>query len=317
MKTHIDLEADERTDLVNLRTSMAIALLLVGAMLSSFAPVWGLGVELVAATAIVAIRRPWADRRPEPSNQQCDRVIDSHTTPVPSADIHRLLDQPNAQPDRAPDNQSETKLSPVFDVRADKIVGLRASLGWDAVSVSAPQCVAVDRLDEEKDTNPWVSAPLVVDEFDSDELLLSVDRFLRASGLTPERLILEIERWHESRKNRSTVDRLLDRGVAIGLCKREGDPWPEPPKTFSTMVSIYSVSASDITHRGEVTLDGMADIEAFSQTRLDRVVVRDVNHTSLALDLGSIGLKHQAGSIFDEDQIRVRSFGAFSSWKAL
>lgn len=291
---------------------MAIALLLVGAMLTPYAPLWGLGLEIVAASAIVAIRRPWDTGSVAPHHRMNDTVEPNLESPTPRS-VHTSAEPPRQPLVWSRNERPETMVVPVFDVGADRIIGLRSSFDWASVSNSVLRSLGVANREATNGTGPWISATVRPRDLRDAELLAKVDLLLRSSGLTPEDLILEIEGWHESRKNRLVVERLHDLGVRIGLSMRNGDAWPPPPKTFSSMVSLYSVSASDITHRGEVTLDGMANIEAFSQTRLDRVVVRDVNRSSLALDLGSIGLKLQSGDIFNSGQMSLRSSGAFSS----
>ena len=210
------------------------------------------------------------------------------------------------------------RLQPIVDVHSDEVVGLRSGYDWTAVSSTDPEMLrsiagslglrrsietqylmrsisAAESLGSA--SNRRIFARIDADRVIDDRAVAQLGMLIRASGIEPENLVLELDGWGAETLGDEAAHALrgLGVGVGVGLCHHA--TWEPMPGHFAGQLDSISVSAIDLVEGEEVSALRVSRLARVVDGDLSRVTVVDVDSASVALELSAAGLPIQSGRV--------------------
>lgn len=210
------------------------------------------------------------------------------------------------------------RLQPVVDVHSDEVVGLRSGYDWTAVSSTDPEMLrsiagslglrrsietqylmrsisAAESLGT--DTGRRVFARIDADRVIDDRAVAQLGMLIRASGIDPENLVLELDGWGAETLGDEAAHALRGLGVGVGVSLRHHATWEPIPGHLAGQLDSISVSAIDLVDGEEVSALRVSRLARVVDGDLSRVTVVDVDSASVALELSAAGLPIQSGRV--------------------
>ncbi len=210
------------------------------------------------------------------------------------------------------------RLQPVVDVHSDEVVGLRSGYDWTAVSSTDPEMLrsiagslglrrsietqylmrsisAAESLGSTSDRR--IFARIDADRVIDDRAVAQLGMLIRASGIDPDNLVLELDGWGAETLGADAAEALRSLGVGVGVGLRHHATWEPIPGHFAGHLDSISVSAIDLIDGEEVSALRVSRLARVVDGDLARVIVTDVDSASVALELSAAGLSIQSGRV--------------------
>ena len=208
------------------------------------------------------------------------------------------------------------RLMPVVDVHSDDVVGLRSGYDWTTVSRSEPEIlqsvanslglrrsletqylmrsISVAGLLPGGYARPVV-ASIEAERLTDERAVSQIALLIKASGVEPHHLILELDGWGADTLNWDLHSRLraLEVGVGVRLRGFDGDELPLHLPVFDSV----SVSATELLDEDEIVPERVERLGRLVGDDLRRVTVLEVDRASTALELSAVGLPIQCGRV--------------------
>ncbi len=210
------------------------------------------------------------------------------------------------------------RLQPVVDVHSDEVVGLRSGYDWTAVSSTDPEMLrsiagslglrrsietqylmrsisAAESLGTS--TGRRIHARIDADRVIDDRAVAQLGMLIRASGIEPTNLVLELDGWGAETLGLEAATALRRLGVGVGVGLRHHATWEPVPGHLTDELDSISVSAHDLVDGEEVSALRVSRLARVVDGDLSRVTVIDVDSASVALELSAAGLPIQSGRV--------------------
>ena len=120
---------------------------------------------------------------------------------------------------------------------------------------------------------------------------------IRASGIDPDNLVLELDGWGAETLGADATSALRELGVGVGVSLRHHSTWEPVPGHLAGELDSISVSAIDLIDGDEVSALRVSRLARVVDGDLSRVTVVDVDSASVALELSAAGLPIQSGRV--------------------
>ena len=142
-------------------------------------------------------------------------------------------------------------------------------------------------------------ALVFVDDVDliTDWAVAQLGMLIRASGIDPENLVLELDGWGAETLGPEAAEALRRLGVGVGVSLRHHATWEPIPGHLAGRLDSISVSAHDLIDGDEVSALRVSRLARVVDGDLSRVTVVDVDGASVALELSAAGLSIQSGRV--------------------
>lgn len=210
------------------------------------------------------------------------------------------------------------RLQPVVDVHSDEVVGLRSGYDWTAVSSTDPEMLrsiagslGLRRSIETQYLMRSISAAeslgaaskrrifarIDADRVIDDRAVAQLGMLIRASGIDPDNLVLELDGWGAETLGSDAASALRELGVGVGVALRHHATWEPIPGHLAGALDSISVSAIDLIDGDEVSALRVSRLARVVDGDLSRVTVVDVDSASVALELSAAGLSTQSGRV--------------------
>ena len=210
------------------------------------------------------------------------------------------------------------RLQPVVDVHSDEVVGLRSGYDWTAVSSTDPEMLrsiagslGLRRSIETQYLMRSISAAeslgtssgrriyarIDADRVIDDRAVAQLGMLIRASGIDPNNLVLELDGWGAETLGGEAAAALRTLGVGVGVGLRHQATWEPVQGHLTAELDSISVSAHDLIDDEEVSTLRVARLARVVDGDLSRVTVIDVDSASVALELSAAGLPIQSGRV--------------------
>ncbi|MEM9518296.1 MAG: hypothetical protein AAGA37_03175 [Actinomycetota bacterium] len=210
------------------------------------------------------------------------------------------------------------RLAPVVDVHSDEVIGLRSGYDWTAVSSTDPEMLrsiagslglrrsietqylmrSISAAESLGDTSHrQVYARIDADRVIDDRAVAQLGMLIRASGIAPQNLVLELDGWGAQTLGSEATSALRSLGVGVGINLRHHATWEPVPGHLTGEPDSISVSAIDLIEGEEVSALRVSRLARIVDGDLSRVTVVDVDSASVALELSAAGLSTQSGRV--------------------
>ena len=210
------------------------------------------------------------------------------------------------------------RLSPVVDVRGDRIVLLRSCPDWDAMSVAEPDVVAsVGRglgFRRAIDTSMLLAAMSASSELSTDvppvKVVVGLDAgsltdnrgvshiqlLLEVVGLAPEHVVIELNSSTIDAVGQDRLSELARLGVGVGVTARHSGTWRPAAALAGGDLASVTVELGDLLRNdGTLAIERIESLRALLAGSLDRVTVLGVDDATSAVELSALGLVLQSG----------------------
>ena len=225
------------------------------------------------------------------------------------------------------------RLAPVVNVHTDEVVGLRSGYDWTAVSSTEPEMLrsiagslGLRRSLETQYLMRSISAaemlpgsmtrPIVAridaDRVTDERAVSQLGLLIRASGIDPSHLILELDGWGADTLGEDAHAALRDLGVGVGVALRHHGSWEPVPAHFVGRLDSVSVSACELMEDDEVSALRVSRLARVVDGDFSKVTVVDVDSASIALELSAAGLPVQCGRVHGHP-LSARELGSWMS----
>ena len=209
------------------------------------------------------------------------------------------------------------RLTPVVNVHTDEVVGVRSGYDWTAVSHTEPEILRsiagslglrrsletqyLMRSISAAEVLPGGSSRPIVARIDADRTtderaVAQLGLLIRASGVDPSHLVLELDGWGAGTLTGDAHSGLRELGIGIGVHLRHHGTWEQLPGHALEIDSV-SVSAQELLEGDEISALRVSRLARVVDGDLSRVTVIDVDSASLALELSAAGLPIQCGQV--------------------
>lgn len=226
-----------------------------------------------------------------------------------------------------------TRLAPVVNVHTDDVVGLRSGYDWTAVSSTEPEMLRsiagslglrrsletqyLMRSISAAEMLPGSMSRPIVARIDADRVtderaVSQLGLLIRASGIDPTHLILELDGWGAGTLGEDAHSALRDLGVGVGVALRHHGSWEPVPAHFVGRLDSVSVSAAELMEGDEVSPLRVSRLARVVDGDFSRVTVVDVDNASVALELSAAGLAVQCGQVHGHP-LAARELGSWMS----
>ncbi|MEM9466653.1 MAG: hypothetical protein AAGA90_14870 [Actinomycetota bacterium] len=210
------------------------------------------------------------------------------------------------------------RLQPVVDVHSDEVIGLRSGYDWTAVSSTDPEMLRsiagslglrrsietqylMRSISAAESLGPAsgrrIFARIDADRVIDDRAVAQLGMLIRASGIDPENLVLELDGWGAETLGADAAEALRALGVGVGVGLRHHATWEPIPGHLVGQLDSISVSAVDLIDGDEVSALRISRLARVVDGDLSRVTVVDVDSASVALELSAAGLPVQSGRV--------------------